>query len=52
MKKRMLSLLLVLVMLVGIFAGCSSNDAPEATDAPKVSDTPVVEGGDKPAEKT
>ena len=52
MKKRLLSLLLVLVMLLGIFAGCSSNDAPEVTDAPKENDAPVVEGSDKPAEKT
>lgn len=53
MKKRLLSLLLVLVMVLSM-AACGGEKAPETTkapDAPAVNDAPAAEGGEKTEEK-
>ena len=43
MKKRVLSFLLVIAMIVTMFAACdSTNDEPQQTEAPAVSDTPAT----------
>ena len=52
MTKRLLSLMLALMMLLGIFTGCSGNNEPTATTAPVADNTPATSGGEAPAEKT
>lgn len=52
MKKRLLSLLLVLVMLMGVFAGCSGKETPQTTESPSVTNKPEADGGDETVEKT
>ena len=52
MTKRLLSLMLALMMLLGIFTGCSGNTEPTAANAPAAVDTPATSGGETPAEKT
>lgn len=43
MKKRVLSLLLVIAMIATLFAACgSTNDEPPATNAPAANDTPAA----------
>ena len=52
MKKRLLSLLLVLVMLMGVMAGCSGKETPQATESPSVTNKPAADGGEETVEKT
>lgn len=51
--KKLLSLILALMLVLGVFAGCSSEETPDPTDAPAVdtdpTDAPDVDPTDAPA---
>jgi len=52
MKKSLLALLLVAVMMLGLFAGCSKEPTPTTGDAPATTDTPATtEPTEEPVEE-